>query len=520
MFIFFFFFFQAEDGIRDGHVTGVQTCALPISHLHAGDGLAVPLLGNERGRRCQPDDDGSGEFAWRRFGEIPVGLQHIAGPIGAPGDQPAGDGRADLMQAEREPGDDPEVAATASDRPEQVLVVRPAGRADLSVCGDDFDLLQVVDRPAEPASQVAKSAAERQAGHSSLGHEAEHRRQPVLLRGLVDVLEQAPRPNVRKPGIGVNRDVAHAGHVPHQSVPGDRGSGDVVASAHDAEQQLMFSGETDGLSAVEGRNRLDDERREPGHHAVPHEHRVVPSLVPRSQNRTCDPRVQILEPLRREADPSSLECDDIDGPRGHDRCSLFASRPPLSTHSRVYSKREQTYTCFWSMSRARNEPRQSLTTTSYAVLAQLALRPWSTYELARQRIRYFRYVWPRAESAIYREVKRLATMGLIAAERQYVGKRPRTMYSMTEEGRQVLREWLATPVSPFAMDFEAMIRLFIAPLGTKEQIVATLQQVRSDAQEMLRFGGQVKREFLDGRAALQDQVHIRGVAVDFFVSHF
>src|SRR6266487_5679891 len=28
---FVFFFFQAEDGIRDGRVTGVQTCALPIS---------------------------------------------------------------------------------------------------------------------------------------------------------------------------------------------------------------------------------------------------------------------------------------------------------------------------------------------------------------------------------------------------------------------------------------------------------------------------------------------------------
>src|SRR5207249_8293578 len=27
----FFFFFQAEDGIRDRNVTGVQTCALPIS---------------------------------------------------------------------------------------------------------------------------------------------------------------------------------------------------------------------------------------------------------------------------------------------------------------------------------------------------------------------------------------------------------------------------------------------------------------------------------------------------------
>src|SRR5438046_9522599 len=29
--MFFFFFFQAEDGIRDWSVTGVQTCALPIS---------------------------------------------------------------------------------------------------------------------------------------------------------------------------------------------------------------------------------------------------------------------------------------------------------------------------------------------------------------------------------------------------------------------------------------------------------------------------------------------------------
>ena len=31
LFVFFFFFFQAEDGIRDADVTGVQTCALPIS---------------------------------------------------------------------------------------------------------------------------------------------------------------------------------------------------------------------------------------------------------------------------------------------------------------------------------------------------------------------------------------------------------------------------------------------------------------------------------------------------------
>jgi PadR family transcriptional regulator, regulatory protein AphA len=161
---------------------------------------------------------------------------------------------------------------------------------------------------------------------------------------------------------------------------------------------------------------------------------------------------------------------------------------------------------------------ERLTTTSYAVLAQVAVHPWSTYELAQQRVRYFRYVWPRAESAIYREVKRLSSMGLLDGNKEHVGKRARTVYSITEKGREALRGWLATPVSPFAMDFEAMIRLFVAPLGTKDQIIATLQQVRGDAQDMLRFGGQVKQEFLEGRAVTQDQVYIRALAVDFFIS--
>src|SRR2546430_6842651 len=38
-----FFFFQAEDGIRDLTVTGVQTCALPISGCPAVMPLAAPI---------------------------------------------------------------------------------------------------------------------------------------------------------------------------------------------------------------------------------------------------------------------------------------------------------------------------------------------------------------------------------------------------------------------------------------------------------------------------------------------
>src|SRR5690348_18481588 len=40
MIITSFFFFQAEDGIRDGRVTGVQTCALPISARAARRGAS------------------------------------------------------------------------------------------------------------------------------------------------------------------------------------------------------------------------------------------------------------------------------------------------------------------------------------------------------------------------------------------------------------------------------------------------------------------------------------------------
>src|SRR5207253_5435659 len=40
--LLFVFFFQAEDGIRDGHVTGVQTCALPI--FKNGALLTTPFL--------------------------------------------------------------------------------------------------------------------------------------------------------------------------------------------------------------------------------------------------------------------------------------------------------------------------------------------------------------------------------------------------------------------------------------------------------------------------------------------
>src|SRR5690606_40392561 len=52
---FCFFFFQAEDGIRDFHVTGVQTCALPI---FAGASAVAVLEHLDARRRTRSDDEG------------------------------------------------------------------------------------------------------------------------------------------------------------------------------------------------------------------------------------------------------------------------------------------------------------------------------------------------------------------------------------------------------------------------------------------------------------------------------
>src|SRR5437773_7763006 len=57
VFYFFVFFFQAEDGIRDRDVTGVQTCALPISDLmFAANTNWVVLMDTKSGQYYLLDD--------------------------------------------------------------------------------------------------------------------------------------------------------------------------------------------------------------------------------------------------------------------------------------------------------------------------------------------------------------------------------------------------------------------------------------------------------------------------------
>jgi DNA-binding PadR family transcriptional regulator len=121
---------------------------------------------------------------------------------------------------------------------------------------------------------------------------------------------------------------------------------------------------------------------------------------------------------------------------------------------------------------------RELTTTSYAILGLLAIKPWTTYELAKQMDRSLKHYWPRAASRIYEEPKRLAALGLADAAAERVGKRPRTVYSITAEGRETLAAWLAEPGGGPVVEFEAMLKVFFAEHATTRDVLANINAVR------------------------------------------
>jgi DNA-binding PadR family transcriptional regulator len=90
----------------------------------------------------------------------------------------------------------------------------------------------------------------------------------------------------------------------------------------------------------------------------------------------------------------------------------------------------------------------------------LALREWSAYELTQQLGRSLDYCWPTAESVWYGEPKRLVR--LARREPAATGRRARTVYAITGQGRQVLAAWLASEPAPPRLQIESMQDLLAA----------------------------------------------------------
>jgi PadR family transcriptional regulator AphA len=164
----------------------------------------------------------------------------------------------------------------------------------------------------------------------------------------------------------------------------------------------------------------------------------------------------------------------------------------------------------------------TMTTTSYAILGLLAVKPWTTHELVQQVDRSMRRIWPRAQSKLYEEPKKLVAHGFARAADDSVGRRRRTRYTITAKGRRALAAWLHEPGDGPVLEFEQLLKISFADSGTKADIVANLAATRAWVLEQNEENLATARAYLEGRSAFPERAALNQLQgrflTDFYVT--
>jgi PadR family transcriptional regulator, regulatory protein AphA len=160
-----------------------------------------------------------------------------------------------------------------------------------------------------------------------------------------------------------------------------------------------------------------------------------------------------------------------------------------------------------------------LSTTSHAILGLLSLRPWSTYELAKQMQRSLDWFWPRAERKLYEEPKRLVAAGFAKSTQEMTGSRPRTVYAVTAQGRRAMRRWLDLPPEPPTLEFEGMVKVFFADGGTLEQLRTNLHSIAETAEARIVELEEKVAENASGNVPFPERLPLNTVGLRFYVDH-
>ena len=114
---------------------------------------------------------------------------------------------------------------------------------------------------------------------------------------------------------------------------------------------------------------------------------------------------------------------------------------------------------------------RQLTPVSYLILGLLELAPGATaYDLKQMVARSIGYFWSFSHSQIYAEAAELAQAGLLREEQEDEGRR-RRRYTVTDRGRDALREWLREPteVQPEVRDL-GLLKLFFGSLVAPDDV--------------------------------------------------
>jgi DNA-binding PadR family transcriptional regulator len=125
----------------------------------------------------------------------------------------------------------------------------------------------------------------------------------------------------------------------------------------------------------------------------------------------------------------------------------------------------------------------TLTATECAVLGLLTKGARSGYDLAKKAEQSVGYVWSPARSQIYAVLPRLVRAGLATSRKVAQSGRPdKQVYRITRNGRDAVREWLASSED---RDDTFLLRVFFGDLMPKEALTALIERRRQLARERL-----------------------------------
>lgn len=139
-----------------------------------------------------------------------------------------------------------------------------------------------------------------------------------------------------------------------------------------------------------------------------------------------------------------------------------------------------------------------------AVLAALLEGESSGYDLAKDFDASVANFWPATPQQLYRELDRLAAQGLIQARIVHQERRPnKRMFSLTEAGRDAIRQFTAKAPRPSVIRDELLIKVQAADAGdtaaVRESIRERLQWASAKVQRYQRL----RMRMLDGRSEEQ-----------------
>ena len=161
-----------------------------------------------------------------------------------------------------------------------------------------------------------------------------------------------------------------------------------------------------------------------------------------------------------------------------------------------------------------------MTTSSYAVLALLDLKPWTGYELTQQAQRSLRYAWPKSARLLYSEPKKLVDLGYATTHKDLAGNRSRNVYEITKEGRRALAEWTSTRTQPPRLEIEALLRLLFADHGSSEDLLRALEELEEDIAEHHRAIVELMTSYLGGGHPFPERTHLSVLFATFQIDMF